>query len=178
MFILKKLSATFQCVHWPAGAEVSWSWLQQTLWQGEQDQTLLLFSCAVREEWKKKYFETKKATVSLEDTLNKLRQDLELYHQKLLLQLEARDSQKRPNNTTTSKVFAFIVYYLFLHNLRGFFCIKYKLKKQIYHQPMTCKLALAQWSEGQNSFSPSVSERLLKCLSLSICFCFLLVPFL
>ncbi|NXU09016.1 SPAT1 protein, partial [Pardalotus punctatus] len=57
----------------------------------------------VREEWKKKYFEMKKATVSLEDTLNKLQQDLELYHQKLLLQLEARVSRKQPNNTTNSK---------------------------------------------------------------------------
>ncbi|XP_075012243.1 spermatogenesis-associated protein 1 isoform X2 [Calonectris borealis] len=62
----------------------------------------------VREEWKKKYFETKKATVSLEDTLNKLRQDLELYHQKLLLQLEARDSRKRPNNMTNSKNYTII----------------------------------------------------------------------
>ncbi|NXM20559.1 SPAT1 protein, partial [Ploceus nigricollis] len=62
----------------------------------------------VREEWKKKYFETKKATVSLEDTLNKLQQDLELYHQKLLLQLEARDSKKRPSKTTTSKNYTII----------------------------------------------------------------------
>ncbi|NWV55127.1 SPAT1 protein, partial [Daphoenositta chrysoptera] len=62
----------------------------------------------VREEWKKKYFETKKATVSLEDTLNKLQQDLELYHQKLLLQLEARDSRQRPNNTTNSKNYTII----------------------------------------------------------------------
>ncbi|NWT68184.1 SPAT1 protein, partial [Prunella himalayana] len=62
----------------------------------------------VREEWKKKYFETKKATVSLEDTLNHLQQDLELYHQKLLLQLEARDNQKRPNKTTTSKNYTII----------------------------------------------------------------------
>ncbi|NWS14662.1 SPAT1 protein, partial [Pachyramphus minor] len=62
----------------------------------------------VREEWKKKYLETKKATVSLEDTLNKLRQDLEVYHQKLLLQLEARDSQKRPSNTTNSKNYTII----------------------------------------------------------------------
>ncbi|KFW78926.1 Spermatogenesis-associated protein 1, partial [Manacus vitellinus] len=62
----------------------------------------------VREEWKKKYFETKKATVSLEDTLNKLRQDLEVYHQKLLLQLEARDSQNRPNNTANSKNYTII----------------------------------------------------------------------
>uniref|UniRef100_A0A8C8RCS2 Spermatogenesis associated 1 n=1 Tax=Pelusios castaneus TaxID=367368 RepID=A0A8C8RCS2_9SAUR len=51
-----------------------------------------------RDAWKKKYFETKKATASLEDILNKLRQDLELYYQKLLLQLEARDIRKRPNN--------------------------------------------------------------------------------
>lgn len=161
----------FQCVHWPAEAcEVSChDCLQQTLWEGEQDQTLFLFSCAVREEWKKKYFETKKATVSLEDTLNKLQQDLELYHQKLLLQLQARDSQKRPNKTTTSKVFACIIYYLFFHSLRVF-CIKYKSKKQVYHHPMTCKLALAQWSEGQSSFRPFVSKRLQKCSSLSICF--------
>ncbi|NXC84063.1 SPAT1 protein, partial [Cercotrichas coryphoeus] len=61
-----------------------------------------------REEWKKRYFETKKAAVSLEDTLNKLGQDLELYHQKLLLQLEARYSQKRPNNTATSKNYTII----------------------------------------------------------------------
>ncbi|NXG78665.1 SPAT1 protein, partial [Baryphthengus martii] len=59
--------------------------------------------CHVREEWKKKYFEAKKVTVSLENTLNKLRQDLQFYHQKLLLQLEARDSRKRPNNMTNSK---------------------------------------------------------------------------
>ncbi|XP_054371737.1 spermatogenesis-associated protein 1 [Molothrus ater] len=62
----------------------------------------------VREAWKKKYFETKRATVSLEDTLNKLQQDLELYHQKLLLQLEARDSQKRPKKTATSKNYTII----------------------------------------------------------------------
>ncbi|KAM6342732.1 LOW QUALITY PROTEIN: spermatogenesis-associated protein 1 [Alca torda] len=58
----------------------------------------------VREEWKKKY--TKKATVSLEDALNKLRQDLELHHQ-ILLQLEARGSRKRPN-TTNSKNYTII----------------------------------------------------------------------
>ncbi|NWJ03546.1 SPAT1 protein, partial [Crypturellus undulatus] len=59
--------------------------------------------CHVREEWKKKYFETKKATASLEDILNKLRQDFELYYQKLLLQLEARDTRKQPNNAIASK---------------------------------------------------------------------------
>ncbi|XP_074454763.1 spermatogenesis-associated protein 1 isoform X2 [Larus michahellis] len=63
---------------------------------------------AIREEWKKKYFETKKATVSLEDALNKLRQDLELYQQKLLLQLEARGSRKQRNNMTNSKNYTII----------------------------------------------------------------------
>ncbi|NXN12831.1 SPAT1 protein, partial [Indicator maculatus] len=62
----------------------------------------------VREEWKKKYFETKKATVSLEGALSKLRQEVELYHQKLLKQLEARDSRKRRNNTTNSKNYIII----------------------------------------------------------------------
>ncbi|NXN97010.1 SPAT1 protein, partial [Rhinopomastus cyanomelas] len=57
----------------------------------------------VCEEWKKKYFETKKTTVSLEDALNKLQQEVEIYHQKLLSQLEARESQKRRNKVTTSK---------------------------------------------------------------------------
>uniref|UniRef100_A0A8C6JHG8 Spermatogenesis-associated protein 1 C-terminal domain-containing protein n=1 Tax=Melopsittacus undulatus TaxID=13146 RepID=A0A8C6JHG8_MELUD len=60
------------------------------------------------EEWKKQYLETKKATVPLEDALNKLQQDLVLYHQKLLLQLEARDSPKRPNNTRNSKNYTII----------------------------------------------------------------------
>ncbi|NXG03431.1 SPAT1 protein, partial [Sakesphorus luctuosus] len=62
----------------------------------------------VREEWKKKYFETKKVTVSLEGSLNKLQQDFELYHQKLLLQLEARYRRKRPNNTINSKNYTII----------------------------------------------------------------------
>ncbi|NXP80924.1 SPAT1 protein, partial [Ramphastos sulfuratus] len=62
----------------------------------------------VREEWKKKYFETKKATVSLEGALSKLQQQVELYHQKLLKQLEARDSRKRPNHVTNSKNYTVI----------------------------------------------------------------------
>ncbi|KAM4642193.1 spermatogenesis-associated protein 1 [Discoglossus pictus] len=48
-----------------------------------------------RDSWKKKYFETKKTTSVLEETLNKLRTDLEIYFQKLLTQLAARDSKKR-----------------------------------------------------------------------------------
>uniref|UniRef100_A0A8B9F908 Spermatogenesis associated 1 n=1 Tax=Amazona collaria TaxID=241587 RepID=A0A8B9F908_9PSIT len=62
----------------------------------------------VCEEWKKQYFETKRATVPLEDALNKLQQELELYHQKLLLELEARDSRKQPSNMTNSKNYMII----------------------------------------------------------------------
>ncbi|XP_063113643.1 spermatogenesis-associated protein 1 [Cavia porcellus] len=48
--------------------------------------------------WKKKYFETKKITTSLEEILTKLREDLELYYKKLLMQLEAREIKMKPKN--------------------------------------------------------------------------------
>ncbi|XP_060629820.2 spermatogenesis-associated protein 1 [Anolis sagrei] len=54
--------------------------------------------CQARDYWKKKYFEVKKVTVSLEEVLNKLREDFELHYQKLLTQLEARDIRKKRNN--------------------------------------------------------------------------------
>ncbi|XP_026534209.1 spermatogenesis-associated protein 1 isoform X2 [Notechis scutatus] len=62
--------------------------------------------CHVRDSWKKKYFEMKKATVFSEEALNKLQENLELHHQKLMRQLEARDINKKRNNltqTTNSK---------------------------------------------------------------------------
>ncbi|KAE8609400.1 hypothetical protein XENTR_v10011802 [Xenopus tropicalis] len=48
-----------------------------------------------RDSWKKKYFERKKVTSVLEETLNKQRNDLEVYYKKLMIQLAARDSRKR-----------------------------------------------------------------------------------
>ncbi|EAW73234.1 spermatogenesis associated 1, isoform CRA_a [Homo sapiens] len=48
--------------------------------------------------WKKKYLETKKVTASMEEVLTKLREDLELYYKKLLMQLEAREIKMRPKN--------------------------------------------------------------------------------
>ncbi|KFO28048.1 Spermatogenesis-associated protein 1 [Fukomys damarensis] len=48
--------------------------------------------------WKKKYFEAKKITASLEEILTKLREDLELYYKKLLMQLEAREIKMKPKN--------------------------------------------------------------------------------
>ncbi|XP_033007583.1 spermatogenesis-associated protein 1 isoform X2 [Lacerta agilis] len=56
--------------------------------------------CQARDSWKKKYFEAKKVTASLEEISNKLREDLELHYQKLLMQLEARDIRKKRNNST------------------------------------------------------------------------------
>ncbi|XP_015274873.1 PREDICTED: spermatogenesis-associated protein 1 [Gekko japonicus] len=53
-----------------------------------------------RDIWKKKYFETKKVTASLEEDLNKLRENLELHYQKVLMKLQARHVQKRGNNLT------------------------------------------------------------------------------
>ncbi|XP_054994524.1 spermatogenesis-associated protein 1 [Sorex araneus] len=58
------------------------------------------------DDWKKKYFETKKVTASLEEIVTKLREDLELFYKKLLMQLEAREIKMRPKNlanTTDSK---------------------------------------------------------------------------
>lgn len=50
------------------------------------------------DSWKKKYLDTKKVTASLEEVLTKLREDLELYYKKLLMQLEAREIKMRPRN--------------------------------------------------------------------------------
>ncbi|XP_003784243.3 spermatogenesis-associated protein 1 [Otolemur garnettii] len=54
--------------------------------------------CQAFDGWKKKYFQTKKVTASLEEVLTKLREDLELYYKKLLMQLEAREIKMRPKN--------------------------------------------------------------------------------
>lgn len=61
----------------------------------EQSKLKQYHACDV---WKKKYFETKKVTASLEEVLTKLREDLELYYKKLLMQLEAREIKMIPKN--------------------------------------------------------------------------------
>ncbi|XP_073935683.1 spermatogenesis-associated protein 1 isoform X2 [Castor canadensis] len=69
---------------------------QPVLPSGLTDTSLLQIETC--DNWKKKYFETKKITASLEDVLTKLREDLELYYKKLLMQLEAREIKMRPKN--------------------------------------------------------------------------------
>ncbi|XP_077389478.1 spermatogenesis-associated protein 1 isoform X2 [Festucalex cinctus] len=49
-----------------------------------------------RDSWKKKYFDTKKATAPLEDALRNVRQELETFYNKLLHQLHARDNRGKP----------------------------------------------------------------------------------
>ncbi|XP_012721519.2 spermatogenesis-associated protein 1 isoform X1 [Fundulus heteroclitus] len=48
-----------------------------------------------RDTWKKKYFETKKATAPLEEQLKNLRQELEIFYNKVLHQLHAREKARR-----------------------------------------------------------------------------------
>ncbi|XP_072130680.1 spermatogenesis-associated protein 1 isoform X2 [Mobula birostris] len=57
----------------------------------------------VRDNWKKQYFKSKKATAPLEDTASKLWQELDTFYQKLLHHLAARETRKRfPNSTSAS----------------------------------------------------------------------------
>ncbi|CAJ0958955.1 unnamed protein product, partial [Ranitomeya imitator] len=54
----------------------------------------------VRDSWKKKYFETKKETATLEERLKKLVIETDVNYQRLLTQLAARDSKKRAKHPT------------------------------------------------------------------------------
>ena len=58
-------------------------------------ETFCLILCPARDSWKKRYFETKKATAPLEGTLRNIRQELETFYNKLLHQLQARDWRGR-----------------------------------------------------------------------------------
>ncbi|KAF4107114.1 spermatogenesis-associated protein 1 [Onychostoma macrolepis] len=48
-----------------------------------------------RDRWKRQYFDTKKATTLLEDTLKSVRLELHTFYSKMLQQLQARDGAKR-----------------------------------------------------------------------------------
>ncbi|KAI7795413.1 putative spermatogenesis-associated protein 1 [Triplophysa rosa] len=48
-----------------------------------------------RDKWKRKYFDTKKATVQHENTLRSVRQELHTFYCKMLRQLQARESTRR-----------------------------------------------------------------------------------
>lgn len=66
-----------------------------------------LLSSLARDKWKRRYFDTKKATASLEETLKSLRQELEAFYNKLFHQLQARDGrnkQRRVRKLSSTKV--------------------------------------------------------------------------
>ncbi|XP_047580173.1 spermatogenesis-associated protein 1 isoform X5 [Lutra lutra] len=107
--------------------------------------------------WKKKYLETKKITASLEDVLTKLREDLELYYKKLLMQLEAREIKMRPKNLaniTDSKNYLIIQITEVQHAIDQLkrkldtdkmkLIIEVKMRKQAVSDLRTLKAELAQ----------------------------------
>ncbi|XP_045403603.1 spermatogenesis-associated protein 1 [Lemur catta] len=107
--------------------------------------------------WKKKYFETKKVTASLEEILTKLREDLELYYKKLLMQLEAREIKMRPKNLaniTDSKNYLIIQITEVQHAIDQLkrkldtdkmkLIIEIKMRKQAVSDLQTLKAELAQ----------------------------------
>uniref|UniRef100_A0A673NHJ1 Spermatogenesis-associated protein 1 C-terminal domain-containing protein n=1 Tax=Sinocyclocheilus rhinocerous TaxID=307959 RepID=A0A673NHJ1_9TELE len=56
---------------------------------------LLALNRHPRDRWKRQYFDTKKATTLLEDTLKSVRLELHTFYSKMLQQLQARDGAKR-----------------------------------------------------------------------------------
>ncbi|XP_075394891.1 spermatogenesis-associated protein 1 [Tenrec ecaudatus] len=116
-----------------------------------------LKQCNAGESWKKKYLETKKVTSSLEEVLTKLREDLELYYKKLLMQLEAREIKMRPKNLaniTDSKNYLIIQITEVQHAIDQLkrkldtdkmkLIIEVKMRKQAVSDLRTLKAELAQ----------------------------------
>ncbi|XP_057649137.1 spermatogenesis-associated protein 1 isoform X4 [Chionomys nivalis] len=101
--------------------------------KSKQYRVCVLF--VVCDSWKKKYLDTKKVTASLEEILTKLREDLELYYKKLLMQLEAREIKMRPRN---------------LANISDS-----KMRKQAVSDLQTLKAELTQKKMG-TSFRPPI----------------------
>ncbi|XP_008263187.2 spermatogenesis-associated protein 1 isoform X1 [Oryctolagus cuniculus] len=109
------------------------------------------------DSWKKKYLETKKVTASLEEVLTKLREDLELYYKKLMMQLEAREIKMRPKNLaniTDSKNYLIIQITEVQHAIDQLkrkldtdkmkLIIEVKMRKQAVSDLRTLKAELAQ----------------------------------
>uniref|UniRef100_A0A8C0NAJ3 Spermatosis associated 1 n=1 Tax=Canis lupus familiaris TaxID=9615 RepID=A0A8C0NAJ3_CANLF len=124
--------------------------------------------------WKKKYFETKKITASLEEVLRKLQEDLELYYKKLLMQLEAREIKMRPKNLaniTDSKNYLIIQITEVQHAIDQLkrkldtdkmkLIIEVKMKKQAVSDLRTLKAELAQ--KKIDTSLPSISISSWKC---------------
>uniref|UniRef100_A0A452DQF6 Spermatosis associated 1 n=1 Tax=Capra hircus TaxID=9925 RepID=A0A452DQF6_CAPHI len=120
----------------------------------EQGKLKCYHACGV---WKKRCFETKKVTASLEEVLTKLREDLELYYKKLLMQLEVREIKMRPKNLaniTDSKNYLIIQITEVQHAIDQLkrkldtdkmkLIIEIKMRKQAISDLRTLKAELAQ----------------------------------
>lgn len=73
---------------------------------------LFLTNIQARNCWKKKFFETKKATGPLEETLKNLRQEMETFYNKLVLQLQARESRGKMRRQGRSSLKVSISHFL------------------------------------------------------------------
>lgn len=65
---------------------------------------LFLNVSTARDSWKKKYFETKKATAPLEEKLRGLHQQLEMFYNKVLQQLQARQNRGKQRRQGRSSI--------------------------------------------------------------------------
>ncbi|KAM7012625.1 spermatogenesis-associated protein 1 [Tautogolabrus adspersus] len=117
-----------------------------------------------RDSWKKKYFETKKATAPLEENLRNLRQELEMFYNKLLHQLQARDSRGKPRRQGRSSIKNELIIQIMtesheIDNLRRKvedakmkLVTEIKLRKQAATELRALKAELAQ-KKSQSSYS-------------------------
>ncbi|CAO2600389.1 Spermatogenesis-associated protein 1 [Lemmus lemmus] len=124
----------------------------------------------VCDSWKKKYFDSKKVTASLEEILTKLREDLELYYKKLLMQLEAREIKMRPRNLANisdSKNYLIIQITEVQHAIDQLkrkldtdkmkLILEVKMRKQAVSDLQTLKAELTQKKMGTSFRSPILS---------------------
>ncbi|XP_060248547.1 spermatogenesis-associated protein 1 [Meriones unguiculatus] len=133
----------------------------------EQNKSKQYHDC---DSWKKKYFDSKKVTASLEEVLRKLREDLELYYKKLLMQLEAREIKMRPRNLANisdSKNYLIIQITEVQHAIDQLkrkldtdkmkFILEVKMRKQAVSDLQTIKADLTQKKMGTSFRSPLFS---------------------
>ncbi|XP_072517222.1 spermatogenesis-associated protein 1 [Salminus brasiliensis] len=122
-----------------------------------------------RDKWKRKYFDTKKATAPLEETLKSLRQELETFYDKLFQQLQARDGRNRqrragkPSSTKNNLIIQIMTESCEIDNLKKNLddakmklATEIKLRKQAATELRALKAELMQ-KKSQCSFTGSLS---------------------
>ncbi|XP_068447716.1 spermatogenesis-associated protein 1 [Clinocottus analis] len=122
-----------------------------------------------RDSWKKKYFETKKATAPLEENLRNLRQELETFYNKLLHQLQARDNRGKPRRQGRSSIKNELIIQIMtesheidnlkrkLENAKMKLVTEIKLRKQAATELRALKAELAQKKSQSSHPGPTSS---------------------